>query len=378
MLNSNRTLAHLMMLLAGICLAAPAQQGAERASAAAAPMNPALIAPSSTPMSALASAQIASSRTGPAALQAMASSWSAKGGSANAGSAHAGIAGAGQAAMAEGGDTAPLIRIGPGDLLNVIVFETPELSTSVRVNQDGQANLPVLGMVNLAGLSANEASKVIEQAYKSHGLLLDPHVSVFVAEYASQGASILGEVRAPGVYPTLGTRRLMDMLSLAGGVAPTAGKVATIIHQGDPAHPEQIAIQPTPASLHAQVNPIIQPGDTIVVAKSGVVYVIGDVLRPGGILVDNNERLSVIEAVSLAGGMNKTAAMSKTKIIRRLPTGREEVDLDLKHILYGKQADVLISDGDILFIPSSIGKTFLYRGIEAAIGLTTNYALFVH
>jgi polysaccharide export outer membrane protein len=76
--------------------------------------------------------------------------------------------------------------------------------------------------------------------------------------------------------------------------------------------------------------------------------------------------------------MNKTAAMSKTKLIRKLPTGREEVDLDLKHILYGKQADVLVSDGDILFVPSSTGKTFLYRGIEAAIGLSTSYALFVH
>ncbi len=284
----------------------------------------------------------------------------------------------GTQAMVPAEGNAPLIQIGAGDLLNVIVFETPELSASVRVNQDGDANLPVLGRVHVAGLSANDASRVIEQAYKSHGLLIDPHVSVFVSEYASQGASILGEVRSPGVYPTLGSRRLMDMLSLAGGVAPTAGKVASIIHQGDPSHPVQIALQPTPASMHAQVNPVIQPGDTIVVAKSGVVYVIGDVLRPGGILVDNNERLSVIEALSLAGGMNKTAALSKTRIIRKLPTGREEVDLDLKHILYGKQADVLISDGDILFVPSSVGKTFLYRGIEAAIGLSTSYALFVH
>ena len=280
--------------------------------------------------------------------------------------------------MMPGMSNAPNIQIGPGDLLNVIVFETPELSTSVRVNQNGEANLPVLGSVQLSGLSANDASRVLEAAYKSHGLLIDPHVSVFVAEYASQGASILGEVRAPGVYPTLGSRRLMDMLSLAGGVAPTAGKVASIIHQGDPSHPQQIALQPTPAAMHAQENPVIRPGDTIVVAKSGVVYVIGDVLRPGGILVDNNERLSVIEALSLAGGMNKTAALSKTKIVRKLPTGREEVDLDLKHILYGKQADVLISDGDILFVPSSTGKTFLYRGIEAAIGLSTSYALFNH
>ncbi len=275
-------------------------------------------------------------------------------------------------------DQAPAILIGPGDLLNVVVFETPELSASVRVHQDGNADLPVLGQIRLAGLSAPQAAGALEEAYRTRGLLLNPHVTVFATEFASQGATVLGEVRSPGVYPTLGSRRLLDMLSLAGGVSSTAGRLVSIVHRGDSQHPKQIALQPTPASLHAQDNPVIQPGDTVVVAKAGVVYIIGDVLRPGGILVDNNERLSIIEALSLAGGMNKTAALSQTKLVRKLPAGREEVDLDLKHILLGKQADVLVSDGDILYVPSSIGKTFLYRGVEAAFGLATSYALFVH
>ena len=275
-------------------------------------------------------------------------------------------------------DQAPTIVIGPGDLLNVVVFETPELSASVRVHQDGNADLPVLGQIRLAGLSAPQAAGALEEAYRIRGLLLNPHVTVSATEFASQGATVLGEVRSPGVYPTLGSRRLLDMLSLAGGVSSTAGRLVSIVHRGDSQHPKQIALQPTPASLHAQENPIIQPGDTVVVAKAGVVYIIGDVLRPGGILVDNNERLSIIEALSLAGGMNKTAALSQTKLVRKLPAGREEVDLDLKHILLGKQADVLVSDGDILYVPSSIGKTFLYRGVEAAFGLATSYALFVH
>ena len=275
-------------------------------------------------------------------------------------------------------DVPPSIVIGPGDMLNVVVFETPELSASVRVNQDGDANLPVLGAVHLAGLNSQEASTALENAFRTRGLLLDPHVTVSETEFASQGATVLGEVRSPGVYPTLGSRRLLDMISLAGGVSNTAGRLVSVIHRGDAQHPVQIALQPTPASLHAQQNPVVLPGDTVVVAKAGVIYIIGDVLRPGGILVDNNERLSIIEALSLAGGMNKTAALSQTKLVRKLPAGREEVDLDLKHILYGKQADVLVSDGDILFVPSSVGKTFLYRGVEAAFGLATSYALFVH
>lgn len=275
-------------------------------------------------------------------------------------------------------DAPPSILIGPGDMLNITVFETPELSTSARVNQDGDASLPVLGAVHLAGLNTQQAATALEDAFRTRGLLLNPHITVSETEFASQGATVLGEVRSPGVYPTLGSRRLLDMISLAGGVSTTAGRLVSIVHRGDSQHPVQIALQPTPASLHAQQNPVILPGDTVVVAKAGVIYIIGDVLRPGGILVDNNERLSIIEALSLAGGMNKTAALSQAKLVRKLPAGREEVDLDLKHILYGKQADVLVSDGDILFVPSSVSKTLLYRGVEAAFGLATSYALFVH
>jgi polysaccharide export outer membrane protein len=273
---------------------------------------------------------------------------------------------------------APAIFIGPGDMLSINVFETPELTASLRVSQTGEINLPVLGKVHVAGLTAQEAAIQIQDELKDRGLMLDPHVTVSTTEFASHGASILGEVRSPGVYPTLGSRRLLDMIALAGGVSNTAGRLATIIHRDDPSHPVHIALQPTPAAMREQKNPVILPGDTIDVAKAGVIYVLGDVLRPGGILVDNNERLSVIEALSLAGGIDKTAAMSKTKLIRRLPNGREEVDLDLKRMLYGKQADVLVSDGDILYVPTSTGKTLLYRGTEALFGVGTELAYYLH
>jgi polysaccharide biosynthesis/export protein len=271
---------------------------------------------------------------------------------------------------------APAIMIGPGDMLNILVFETPELSASVRVSQDGTANLPVLGAVRLAGITTQEAGILIQDAYRDRGL--HPHVTVTATEFASQGATVLGQVRTPGIYPTLGSRRLLDMIALSGGVDTTAGRLATIVHRGDPTHPEQIALQPTPAAMHAQVNPVVLPGDTIFVGKAGVVYILGDVLRPGGVLVDNNERLSLIEALALSGGLNKTAALSKTILIRQSPAGRDQVNLDLKHVLYGEQADLLLSDGDIVYVPSSIGKTLLYRGTEAIFGVATNAAYYIH
>lgn len=276
------------------------------------------------------------------------------------------------------GQTAPNITIGPGDLLNIVVFDTPELTTSVRVAQDGNINLPVLGLLKVAGMSTIDAALKMETELRTRNLILDPHVTIFVTEYASQGATIMGEVRSPGVYPTLGTRKLLDMLSLAGGLQATAGKVVSIVHRNDPQHPVKIALQANPANLNVQENPVILPGDTIIVAKAGVVYVIGDVLKPGGFLVDNNTPVSVMQSLALAGGWDKTAALSKTKLIRKTPEGREEVDLDLKHVAYGSQADIPVKDGDILFVPSSVAKTMTYRGIEASITISSSLIYYLH
>jgi polysaccharide export outer membrane protein len=272
----------------------------------------------------------------------------------------------------------PNIAIGAGDLLNIVVFDTPELTTSVRVSQDGDVNLPVLGMMRLAGLGTTDSARKIEEELRSRHLIIDPHVTVFIAEYASQGATVLGEVRAPGVYPTLGTRKMLDMISVAGGLQSTAGKAVSIVHRSDPQHPETIALQSGPNTMYAQENPIIIPGDTVIVAKAGIVYVIGDVLKPGGFLIDNNSPISIMQSLSLAGGWDKTAALSKTKLIRKTPEGREEVDLDLKHVAYGSQADIGVKDGDILFVPSSISKTLTYRGIEAAITITSGLLIYLH
>ncbi len=272
----------------------------------------------------------------------------------------------------------PSIAIGPGDLLSIVVFDTPELSSSVRVSQDGDVNLPVLGRIHIAGLNTIDAARTIEQQLRTRHLMLDPHVTVFIAEYASQGATVTGEVRTPGVYPTLGTRRLLDMISVAGGLQPTAGKAVSIIHRNDPDHPENIVLTLGPGKISAQENPVILPGDTIVVAKAGIVYVIGDVLKPGGFLIDNNTPISVMQSLSLAGGWDKTAAMSKVKLIRKTQDGREEIDLDLKHVTNGSQADLRVTDGDIIFVPSSVSKTLTYRGIEAAISTASGLAIYGH
>lgn len=273
-------------------------------------------------------------------------------------------------------EASPRIEIGPGDLLDIVVFDTPELSSHVRVTQDGFANLPVIGRVDFNGLNADQAARRLESLFRSRNLLLEPHVTVFIVEYASQGATISGEVRQPGIYPTLGRRRLLDMIAIAGGISATAGKSASIIRRDDPTHPLTVALQMSAAHLAAQQNPDILPGDTIVVSKAGVVYIVGDVARAGGFLVDNNERLSTAQALALAGGANRTASLSKTRLIRKVEGGREEYTLDLAKLLKGQQADLQLNDGDIIWVPSSQVKTFGYRGIEAAIAITSGLAIY--
>lgn len=271
---------------------------------------------------------------------------------------------------------APTITIGPGDLLNVDVFDTPELSGTTRVNQNGEANLTVIGSIRLAGLTANQAARKVEEELRARGLMIDPHVSVSIAEYASQGATLMGEIKSPGIFPTLGRRKLLDMIALGGGPTTMAGKTATIIHRDDPAHPIDIALAPNAKSLSAQENPVILPGDTIVIAKAGIVYILGSVNKPGGFLIDNNEHISMMEAMTLAGGWTATAATSQVRLIRKVPEGREEIRLDMKHVAYGKEADLKVADGDIVFVPSSFGKTLGYRGLEAVISAAQSVAVY--
>ncbi|MFT4112077.1 polysaccharide biosynthesis/export family protein [Silvibacterium sp.] len=270
----------------------------------------------------------------------------------------------------------PRIAIGPGDMLDVEVFDTPELSGTTRVNQSGEANLVVLGSVHLAGETANQAARTIEEELKSRGMMNNPHVSVSITEYATQGATITGEVKQPGVYPTLGSRTLTDMIALAGGPAATAGKMATIQHRDDPAHPINIRLAANPSQLAQQENPVIEPGDTVTVAKAGVVYVLGSVTKSGGFLIDNNDHISLLQAMSLAGGWTSVASTSHVQLIRKVPQGREEIRLDLKHVKDGKEADISIEDGDIVFVPTSFGKTVGYRSVEAILAAAQNAAYY--
>lgn len=272
----------------------------------------------------------------------------------------------------------PSLPISFGDLIQVSVFDSPELSTSLRVNSKGEVELPLGGAVKVQGLTAGEAGAAIAAHLKQAGILLDPHVTVMILEYQSQGVTVTGEVKTPGVYPLLGNRTVMDMIAMAGGLNENAGKVATVFHRDDPKDVRQVKLNvsvQTPASV-AESSIEVLPGDTISVSRSGVIYVIGDVGRPGGFLVEHNDRLSVLQALALAQGANQTASLGGTQLIRKTESGRIQLGLDLKKILKGDGADLLLADGDVLYVPVSNKKVYSLRAIEAMISVGSQVTIY--
>jgi polysaccharide export outer membrane protein len=266
------------------------------------------------------------------------------------------------------------VRVGPGDLLEIKVFDVDELTQDVRVGDQGEAVFTFLGAVHVAGLTTVEVQKLIENGLKSGDYVQDPHVSVLIMEYGTQGVSVLGQVGKPGVYPVLGSRTLLDVISEAGGITTIAAHEATVKRrQGGEVFTATLSDNPGEL-LASQVE--IWPGDTVVVPKAGIVYVIGDVGRPGGFVMENNGRVTLLQAIALASGVNRTASQAKTRVIRKTPTGYQETPVNLKSILSGKSSDIPLEREDIVYIPPSTAKTLLFHTpqvLESAAASATVY-----
>jgi polysaccharide biosynthesis/export protein len=265
-----------------------------------------------------------------------------------------------------------VVRLSTGDLLEVSVYNVPELATKARVGNSGDVYLPLIDYVHVADLTVEEAQVLIEKRLEDGGFIRGAHVTIFVDESAAQGVTILGEVSKPGIYAALGNRKLYDLISAAGGFSPAAGRNVSIIRHS----------LSTPITVHLprnladdlQNNVDIQPGDTITVPRAPVIYVVGDVGHPTGLLVDNGN-LTVLQALALAGGPNRTAKMGDTRIIRKGPTGMTETRVPLKKMLEAKAPDVNLQADDILFVPLSGLRAAEQQGFQAAISAATGIAV---
>src|SRR5215472_8193921 len=266
--------------------------------------------------------------------------------------------------------------IGAGDLLEVAVFGADDFDKLVRVSSSGDVSLPFIGSVGLAGLTTTQAEKLLEKRLLDGGYFADPQVSVFEKEYQTQGVSVAGEVQKPGIYPMLGSHRLFDVISAASGTTLKAGNQVTISHR-DASQPPQTVTLAGNSSDSTRNNPEVLPGDTVVVQKAGIVYVVGDVRTPGGFVMDKPV-VTVLQALAMAQGANTTAKLDAARLIRRTGDQREDVPIALKKILSSQAPDVNLQADDILFVPNSRAKSALHRGLEAIVQAATGVAIYSH
>jgi polysaccharide biosynthesis/export protein len=274
---------------------------------------------------------------------------------------------------ANGNADSSLLKLGGGDLIEVSVYNVPELTTKARVGNSGDIYLPLVDYVHVGDLTVEEAQRLIEKRLGDGGFVRSPHVTVFVDESASQGVTLLGEVARPGIYPDVGDHKLYQIISQAGGFTQSAARKVSISRR----NLAQTINLDLPRNLADDLtnNVEVLPGDTILVPRAPIIYVVGDVGRPSGLLVDNGT-LTVLQAIALAGGANKTAKMGGVRIIHKGPTGMTEREVPLKKMLEAKAPDITLQADDILFVPVSGGKILAASTFNAALSMATAVSIY--
>jgi polysaccharide biosynthesis/export protein len=277
------------------------------------------------------------------------------------------------------GQASASIKIGPGDLLEITVFDVPEMTQQVRVGADGKAELELLGNTELAGLTAQEAAETIARELRDQKFLQRPQVNVLVKEFASQGVSVMGEVQHPGVYQVLGPRSLLDVISMAGGLTNVADTRVTVKRRSGAEDKLTVKLKTDDPDTSLSNNVQVYPGDLVLVPRAGIVYVLGDVNRPGGFVMQDSGKISLLQALAQAGGPSKTASLSKAVLLRKSAQGQGYVThkLDVSKIERGQEEDVELGTNDILFVPGNKLKGVLSntQSIATSIGSASIYAV---
>jgi polysaccharide export outer membrane protein len=278
--------------------------------------------------------------------------------------------------------TADIYTLGPGDriLIQAVNVEEIDGKQPVVIDARGNIDLPVIGRIRAAGLTQEQLEEVIQARLRK--FLVDPDVSVSLAEMHSQPISVLGAVQTPGVHQLQGQKTLFEVLSLAGGLRPDAGNKVKITRRlewgrvplpdaaDDPTGQFSVAsvdVKNIMSATNPADNILIKPNDVVSVPKGDIIYVIGAVKKPGGFVMGENRSLSALQVLSLAEGLEHTAAAKNAKIMRALPgtDNRAEIPVDLNKILVGKSSDMPLKADDILFIPTSAAKSVGFRALEA-------------
>jgi polysaccharide biosynthesis/export protein len=320
----------------------------------------------------------------------------AQGGSAADASAAANSAAVSSAAYTPTSPTAGIADstnyiLGAEDLITIRVFAADDIPDKpAQIANDGTVTLPMVGQVHAAGLTVEQLQAALVTAYKKY--FKDPQVTVQVNEFHSQPVSVAGNVNTPGVIQLKGNRNLMEVISMAGGLRPDAGDTVLItrnLSEGaipvsgafpDPTGKYSVAhidVRAVMSGKDPEGNILIKPHDVVTVPRARMIYVLGNVTKPGGFVLTDNESMSITKAIALAGGWDKTAALSNARVLRASGGAeREQIPANVKKIMQNKAPDIELRPDDILYIPNSTSKTVEAIGLTSAIGIGTGLAIW--
>ncbi|HWR52632.1 MAG TPA: polysaccharide biosynthesis/export family protein [Bryobacteraceae bacterium] len=280
--------------------------------------------------------------------------------------------------------------LGPDDQIEVRAVDADLGDKPVRIDISGFIRLPLLGRFKAAELTIDELEDTIAERLKEY--VREPDVTVSVTEYRSQPVSVIGAVKNPGVHQLQGRKTLIEILSLAGGLEQDAGsrvKITRGIEWGriplknatndatGRFSVAEVSVQRILNATSPQENILVRPHDVISVPRAELIYVTGQVQRSGGFVLNDREGITVLQALSLAGGLDRSASPKNARILRRSNgPERTELAVNMKSILEGKGEDFLMLPDDILFIPSSAPKRAALRAAEAAIQVGTGLVIW--
>ena len=267
------------------------------------------------------------------------------------------------------------LLIGPGDLLQVNVMDTPEMEQQVRVADDGSVPLAYIGTVHVGGQTPAAASIVIEQALKDKKVMHQPQVTVRMMEMATQDVSVLGQVRTPGTYSITTPQTILKVLSLAGGLTDTADRHITVKRNKTGEQLRYFVSNDAEQAFSDVV--MVYPGDTVLIARVPMVYVMGDVSRPGEYAIATNDaRVSLLQVIAMAGSANHTSKQSHVRLIRTTGQGQVEMPVRLDEMEKGKQPPLMLQANDIVYVPFSWMKNVAMNSATIAAS-TAGAAVYV-
>jgi polysaccharide biosynthesis/export protein len=277
----------------------------------------------------------------------------------------------------------PAQKIGADDLLAISVYDSPELTRTVRVSGEGQIRLPMLKRpIEAAGLLPRDLETAVAQALRSEQIIVDPVVTVTVAEYRSRPISVSGAVKRPLTFQAFGNITLLDAIARAEGLAPEAGTEVLITREttGGKAATDRILIKALLEGSDPMLNPRLSGGEEIRVPEAGRVYVAGSVKNPGAFTMKDGSDTSVLKVLALAGGLIPFS--SKQAYIYRRKSGAEakdEIPIPLAQIMGRKSPDVRLAADDILYVPDAKGRRMSVAALEkiAGFGAATASGLLI-